>query len=149
MITREAIVEAARTWIGTPYLHQASLRGEGCDCLGLVRGVWRDVCGDEPEETGAYTPDWAEATRQERLADAGLRHLVHIGVQDFTSGDVLLFRWRQNVPAKHCAIATSRETMIHAHDGARVCEVSISPFWKRRIAYAFMFPGAESSITSG
>jgi len=144
VIAREAIIHAARTWIGTPYLHQASLRGEGCDCLGLVRGVWRDVCGEEPEDTGPYTPDWAEATRQERLADAGFRHLVHIGVQDFAQGDVLLFRWRPNVPAKHCAIATSRDMMIHAHDGARVCEVAISPFWKRRIAYAFRFPGVES-----
>ena len=36
------IVDLARGWIGTPYLHQASCRGIGCDCLGLVRGVWRD-----------------------------------------------------------------------------------------------------------
>lgn len=141
MTDRDAIVAAARGWIGTPYLHQASLKGAGCDCLGLVRGVWREICGDEPEETGAYTPDWAEATRQERLADAGFRHLVHIGVQDFAAGDVLLFRWRPHVPAKHCAIASSRETMIHAHDGARVCEIAISPFWKRRVAFAFRFPG--------
>ena len=140
MIPRDAIIHAARAWIGTPYLHQGSLRGEGCDCLGLVRGVWREVYGAEPEETGAYTPDWAEATRQERLADAGFRHLTHIGVQNFSAGDVLLFRWRQHVPAKHCGIATSRETMIHAHDGARVCEVAISSFWKRRIAFAFEFP---------
>lgn len=36
---REAadIVAAARGWIGTPYLHQASLKGVGTDCLGLVR----------------------------------------------------------------------------------------------------------------
>lgn len=141
MTDRDAIVAAARGWIGTPYLHQASLRGAGCDCLGLVRGVWREIFGEEPEETGAYTPDWAEASRQERLADAGFRHLVHIGVQDLSAGDVLLFRWRPHVPAKHCAIASSRETMIHAHDGARVCEVAISPFWKRRVAFAFRFPG--------
>lgn len=140
-VTREGIVRAARGWIGTPYLHQASLRAAGCDCLGLVRGVWRELYGEEPEDSGAYTPDWAEATRQERLADAGFRHLVHIGVQDFAAGDVLLFRWRPNVPAKHCAIATSREAMIHAHDGARVCEVAISPFWRRRVAFAFRFPG--------
>ncbi|MBX9759154.1 MAG: C40 family peptidase [Beijerinckiaceae bacterium] len=138
---RERIVAAARTWIGTPYLHQASLKGAGCDCLGLVRGVWRDLYGEEPEDTGAYTPDWAEASRQERLADAGFRHLTHIGVQDFAAGDVLLFRWRANVPAKHCAIATSRDSMIHAHDGARVCEVAISHFWRRRAAFAFAFPG--------
>jgi NlpC/P60 family putative phage cell wall peptidase len=144
MTDRSAILQAARLWLGTPYLHQASLRGAGCDCLGLVRGVWRDIYGDEPEETGAYTPDWAEATRQERLADAGFRHLTAVGVPDFAVGDVLLFRWRPNVPAKHCAIATSRETMIHAHDGARVCEIAITRFWKRRIAFAFAFPGVTN-----
>ncbi len=47
--TRAAIVVTARLWIGTPYLHQASLRGIGCDCLGLLRGVWRDLYGPEPE----------------------------------------------------------------------------------------------------
>jgi len=39
------IVAEARRWIGTPYRHQASLIGVGCDCLGLVRGIWRAVVG--------------------------------------------------------------------------------------------------------
>ncbi|MGR3492459.1 MAG: peptidase P60, partial [Shimia sp.] len=50
----------ARRWIGTPYHHRASLRGVGCDCLGLIRGVWRAVVGEEPWELPAYAPDWAE-----------------------------------------------------------------------------------------
>jgi len=54
------ILRAARRWIGTPYRHQASLRGAGCDCLGLVRGVWRDVYGGEPEPVPAYSPDGGE-----------------------------------------------------------------------------------------
>ena len=45
---RARIVATARSWLGTPYHHQASLRGVGCDCLGLVRGVWRELYGDEP-----------------------------------------------------------------------------------------------------
>ncbi|MGZ9409986.1 MAG: peptidase P60, partial [Methylocystis sp.] len=45
-MTRADIVAAARRWRGTPYVHQASLMQVGCDCLGLVRGVWRDVIGD-------------------------------------------------------------------------------------------------------
>ena len=40
-LTRAAIVAEARAWIGTRYRHQASVKGVGCDCLGLVRGVWR------------------------------------------------------------------------------------------------------------
>ena len=39
MARAEAVIAAARGWIGTPYLHQASLKGVGTDCLGLVRGV--------------------------------------------------------------------------------------------------------------
>ncbi len=43
------IVASARGWIGTPYVHQASTKGAGCDCLGLLRGVWREINGAEPE----------------------------------------------------------------------------------------------------
>ena len=45
-------VEIARDWIGTRYEHQASLKGEGADCLGLVRGVWRELISLLPERGG-------------------------------------------------------------------------------------------------
>jgi NlpC/P60 family putative phage cell wall peptidase len=139
-IVRNDIVVAARQWIGTPYLHQASLLNVGCDCLGLVRGVWRETIGAEPERFAPYAPDWAEATRAERLADAGARHFAPADPRAIKAGDVLLFRWRAEAPAKHCAIATSATSMVHAHEGACVCEVAISPWWRRRLAYAFTFP---------
>ena len=41
--TARRVLEAATGWIGTPYRHQASQKGVGCDCLGLVRGVWREL----------------------------------------------------------------------------------------------------------
>ena len=53
MPTRDEIVRAARRYIGTPYHHQAALAGAGCDCLGLIRGVWRDLYGAEPETAAA------------------------------------------------------------------------------------------------
>lgn len=37
-VSRLQIIDAARDWIGTPYVHQASAKGAGCDCLGLLRG---------------------------------------------------------------------------------------------------------------
>ena len=141
VLTRTRIVESARGWIGTPYLHQASLRAVGCDCLGLVRGVWREVLGPEPEAPGPYAADWAEASGMERLAEAGARHFKPLAASDFEAGDVILFRWREGLPAKHAAIATSRQTMIHAHDGARVCEVRMGSLWRQRVAFAFQFPG--------
>ncbi len=140
-ITRENIVAEACAWIGTPYRHQASLKGVGCDCLGLVRGVWRALIGAEPERAPPYAPDWAEALSGEPLAEAAARHLVAIAPHKFRQGDVLLFRWRANLPAKHAAIVTALDKMVHAHDGAAVAEVAIAPWWRRRLAYAFRFPG--------
>jgi len=140
-ITRSHIIAEARGWIGTPYRHQASLKGVGCDCLGLVRGVWRSVIGEEPERAPPYAPDWAEAMKVETLADAAARHLVAIACGAFCEGDVLLFRWRAGLPAKHAAIVTAPGLMVHAHDGAAVAEVAIAPWWRRRLAYAFRFPG--------
>jgi NlpC/P60 family putative phage cell wall peptidase len=140
MTTPDKIIAEARSWIGTPYRHQASLKGVGCDCLGLLRGVWRAVHGNEPELTPAYAPDWAEASGEERLAAAARRHLIEVIPAGAQRGDVLLFRWRPHLPAKHAAILTAADRMIHAYDGAAVAEVFFAPFWRRRVAFVFRFP---------
>ncbi|MGM4927168.1 NlpC/P60 family protein [Tardiphaga sp. 619_E2_N8_5] len=142
-LTPMVLVSEARSWIGTRYQHQASLKGVGCDCLGLVRGVWRNCIGDEPEAPTPYAPDWAEARAEESLAQAALRHLVPVALDECGAGHVLLFRWRDGYVAKHAAIASGEGTMIHAHDGAAVCEVALTPWWRRRLAYAFRFPGVS------
>ena len=136
---RARIVNEARRWIGTPYQHQASLRGVGCDCLGLVRGIWRALIGPEPELMPPYTPDWAEASGHDRLIELASRHF-HACKSDWQPGDVLLFRFRSDLPVKHVAIAINNSTMIHAHDGACVAQVAIVPSWRRRIAAACSFP---------
>jgi NlpC/P60 family putative phage cell wall peptidase len=140
-LTRWQIVAEARAWIGTPYRHQASLKGVGCDCLGLVRGVWRALIGAEPQRPPPYSRDWAEASGAETLAEAARAHLLEIDPAEFSPGDVLLFRYRAHYPAKHAAILAAPALMVHAHDGAAVTEAALAPWWRRRLAYAFRFPG--------
>ena len=140
-VTRAAIIAETTSWIGTPYRHQASLKGVGCDCLGLVRGVWRGLYGPEPEPLSAYTPDWAEARGGETLAEAAGRHLVPVGAGSARAGDVVLFRWRANLPAKHAAVMIGAERIVHAHQGAAVAATTLTPWWRRRLAFAFSFPG--------
>lgn len=139
-IARDDVVGAARLWLGTPYHHQASLRGVGCDCLGLVRGVWRDLYGDEPEAPPPYSANWAESGREESLAAAAFRHLQPLALGAEQPGDVLLFRWRAHLPAKHCAILTAPGHILHAHDGAAVSEVAFTGWWRRHLSHAFSFP---------
>lgn len=143
VMSRAAVLEEARSWIGTPYRHQASCKGAGADCLGLIRGIYVALIGPVKEIVPAYTASWAEDMGQETLRDAARRHLVEIDPADAGPGDILLFRWRGDMPAKHAAILSSPDRMIHAYDGHSVFETSIPDQWRRRIAFAFRFPGVE------
>ncbi|MEM9734987.1 MAG: NlpC/P60 family protein [Pseudomonadota bacterium] len=137
-MTDHPIVRAARGWLGTPYRHQGSCRGAGCDCLGLVRGVWRELYGAEPELPPAYTPDWGEVGGGEPLLTAAGRHLRP--VPEPRPGDVLLFRMVARGPAKHAGILSGEEMMIHAYSGHGVVETPLGPAWTRRLAAGFRFP---------
>lgn len=141
---RARIVAAARGWQGTPYHHQASLRGVGCDCLGLVRGVWRELYGAEPEATPPYARHWAQHGHDETLALAADRHLTPLDVAAARPGEVLLFRWRAHLPAAHCAILVAPERILHAHDGAAVSEVAFTRWWRRHCSHAFAFPELDA-----
>lgn len=136
-----AIITAAHAWIGTPYHHQASCRGVGADCLGLVRGIYRDVMGCDAELPPAYSRDWGDANGQETLIAAARRHLIEIAVGDAAPGDVLVFRLRAGLVAKHTGLKVSPTSMIHAVEGSDAAEVTLTPWWQRRIAAAFTFPG--------
>jgi NlpC/P60 family putative phage cell wall peptidase len=139
--TRASIVEAARAWIGTPYHHQASTRLAGTDCLGLVRGVWRDVYGHDAEVPPAYSRDWAEATGIETMLEAASNHMQAVSPSLAAPGDVLIFRLRAGCVAKHAGIKASATSFIHAMEGMTAAEVALGPWWQRRIAAAFRFPG--------
>ena len=137
------ILRVARDWIGTPYVHQSATRGAGCDCLGLLRGVWREVVGTEPEAIPAYSMDWSEPQGDERLWQAATRHLIVKPLHLEAPGDVLLFRMRSRAVAKHLGIAGdigAAASFIHAFSGHGVVESLLSGPWRRRIVARFEFP---------
>lgn len=141
---RRDIVLAARAWVGTPYEHQASCRGAGTDCLGLVRGVWRDCIGPEPVAVPAYTPDWGETDGVERLWSAAMRWFSPVAPGGRAAGDLALFRMRARSVAKHVGIlaraAEGHETLIHAYSGRGVVETPMTASWETRLAGVFRFP---------
>lgn len=137
----ERVLALAEGWIGTPYRHQASTLGVGCDCLGLVRGIWRSLYADEPEPLPAYARDWAERSGEDRLMAAATRHFEPVAsVADAQAGDMVLFRWRPDYAAKHVGILADDDYFIHAYEGAAVVRSALVPSWRRRIAGMFRFP---------
>ena len=141
---RQDVVDVARSWLGTPYQHQQSLKGFAADCLGLVRGVWRELYGDEPETPPPYRADWAETSARETLLEAAQRWLLPANPADLRPGDVLLFRMAPEACIKHCAIVSEvglpEPRIIHAYWGRTVVESWLSSWWKRRLAASFRFP---------
>lgn len=137
MIRSDALAET-RTWIGTPYRHQASCKGAGTDCLGLIRGIWRALYGGEPVAIPPYTPDWSEPSRDEVLMRTARTLLIRVERPE--PGDVLLFRMRDKGVAKHLGVLATSETFIHAYSGHGVVESSLSAPWRRRIVGTFRFP---------
>lgn len=139
----ERAVVIARRWIGTPYRHQGSVEGAGCDCLGLLRGIWRELLGAEPEAVPPYTKDWGETRRDEHLWEAAQRFLIEKSLDDHAPGDVLLFRMRKVSVAKHLGIQAENGEMpsfIHAYSGHSVVESPLSRPWRRRIVARFALP---------
>ena len=143
--TRAAVLACARDWIDTPYRHQASVRGAGADCLGLIRGIWRTLYGAEPETPPAYTPDWSDASGEETLHAAARRWLRPIGNADVQPGDVMLFRMSPSAPCKHIGIFSAPHILTHAYWGRAVVESHLVPYWRRRWVYSFTFPALETT----
>lgn len=141
---RADIVAAARSWIGTPYHHQASVKGVGADCLGLIRGVWRDLYGEEAERPPGYSRDWGEAAGEETLLEAAARHLVATSVELRRPGDVLIFRMRAGAIAKHAAVLATPHTIVHAMEDRLVAEIPFTAWWRRRLAAVYAFPETQS-----
>lgn len=138
---RRRVVAEALEWVGTPYRHQGHRKEIGCDCLGLVRGIWRAIYSGEMEEPGAYAADWAEAGGEERLLMAARRHFCEKAPVPFDRGDLLLFRWRPHLPVKHLGIAVDRSSFVHAYEGAgAVVRSALVPQWRKRVAATFTFP---------
>lgn len=137
------LLAEARSWIGTPYRHQASAKSIGCDCLGLIRGLYRHLYGAEPEAVPPYQPDWSLAGSGEPLADAAERWLLQRPSEMAEPGDLLLFRWRDGVPARHVGLLAPENRLIHAYERVGVIESPLVPAWRRRISHAFSFPEPE------
>lgn len=133
------VIAAARGWIGTPYHHQASACGLGCDCLGLARGVWREVVGQEPVAVPAYSRDWGEVGRREVLIEA-LRAVMIGAGSGPAPGMLLVFRMVPRAMAKHAGILVAPDRFIHAHERLGVVEEGLTRAWARRVVCAFRFP---------
>jgi NlpC/P60 family putative phage cell wall peptidase len=137
-MSRDEVVAVARRWLGTPYRHLSATRGAGCDCLGLVCGVWRDLGGDTIE-LPAYRADWRDVRHADALMALAERRLVPAR-GSLAAGQVMVFRLGRAGAPRHCGIAIDERGFIHAQEGRGVVVSHLTPGWRKRIAAVFDFP---------
>ena len=86
MTTRAQVVAEARSWVGTPWMHQQRVKGIGIDCIGLIICVARDL---------GLSPPGTDFTGYGRRPDGKMlslcdEHMVRIRRDDLQPGDVLV-----------------------------------------------------------
>jgi NlpC/P60 family putative phage cell wall peptidase len=144
MIDRAAIVAEARTWIGTRWQHQASLKGVACDCIGLVAGVARSL-GLKAADEFDTTPNLRSYGRQPdpALLLAGCdRLLERVTLSETDRGDVLVMKFQKE--PQHFAIVSELDPpyMVHAlAHSRRVVEHRVDALWLSRIVRVYRFRG--------
>lgn len=129
----------ARLWLGTPWRHQACVRGVGCDCIGLIRGVAEPFLG--PVQIALdYSERWHLYRAESLMHRLFAERCEEIAPEDAAPGDVLLFGAGRG-PAHHCAYA-SPVGLIHCYrEAGRVVEQTLTDWWRGKLRHAFRFPG--------
>jgi hypothetical protein len=129
--TRQGVVDAARSWLKTPYHHQARVKGHGVDCAQIIAAFVEAGC-IEDFDPGFYTMDWHLHQTEERYLGFIERFLTAMGPDEEMA---LKYRLRRDPnwnPPKasvivvklgntfsHGMIVTNWPNIIHSnvHDG--------------------------------
>lgn len=113
-MTRNEIVAEARSWEGSTWQHQASLKNVACDCVGLIRGVYKELTGIVPDIPFNYSATWPLYKSEEKLYNECTKVLIEIPVESAGIGDVVLFGFGKG-PASHIGIKLSDKLFIHSY----------------------------------
>jgi NlpC/P60 family putative phage cell wall peptidase len=94
----------------------------------------------EAPRQAAYSRDWGETGPREVLADGARRMMTEMEAAAAGPSALVLFRMRPRAIAKHVGILTEPGSFLHAYERLGVIEEPLTSSWRRRIAFAFLFP---------
>ena len=140
-VTREMVIAEAREWLGTPFHHQASVKGAGCDCIGLVKGVGvaLGIVDYDPNSALAKSfSNYPKLPDSKRMREGLATWLINIPFSEASVGDILFMSWGRD--PMHVAIKTDCG-IIHSYSGIKkVIEHALDEEWNRRIVAAYRYP---------
>lgn len=131
---KDRLIEAARSWKGTPYHHNAHVKHVGVDCGQLVIAAHVEAGLIDPIDTGFYTPDWHLHRDEDRYLKVVEAHLARIDNDDASvdasilensaygapSASVIVFRVGRTF--SHGGIITEWPWFVHAYMPSGIVE---------------------------
>jgi cell wall-associated NlpC family hydrolase len=106
------IAEEALQWVGTPFVWGQSQKGVGCDCKGLVQGVFRELGRPEADSFYATFSNYrVDRPVPSDLLVEGMGKLFD-RVEAMEPGDILLLK--HNAHPGHMAIFVGDGRAVHA-----------------------------------
>lgn len=131
------LINAARTAIGTPFLHQGRQAGRGLDCAGLLVHVAASV-GIQHADMSSYGRRPKKGLLEQTLdGQLGVRPVFRAP----QAGDLLLLRFARH--PQHLALCAG-ETIIHSWEApGKVCEHRFTADWRARVVRVYEFVGVS------
>jgi len=116
---RQAVVDAAIAWRGTPYMQMGYRRGPGgaVDCSMLLVGAWVDAGIFEPFDPRPYPPEWHMHRSEERYLE--WLDMIALRTETPRIGDVVC--WLVGHCFAHAGIIVSDTEVVHAYVTHRQC----------------------------
>jgi NlpC/P60 family putative phage cell wall peptidase len=131
------ILAHARAWIGTPFHHQGTVKGVGCDCRGLVVGVAAELgyCTQVETNYGRYPTG-------NKLVEVCKQYMEQVPLDEAVPGDVVVITFEKD--PQHVAFVGDYPegglSLVHSLAGIGVVEHRLDSIWLRRITAAFRIP---------
>lgn len=116
---RQAVVEEAMTWVGTPYHHLGDVKGAGVDCAMILIRVYVGLGFAPAFDPRPYPAQWYFHHDEERYLGWIKKYCDPIDIAH--PGDIAVYKFGRCVA--HGAIILSDDLMVHAYAPAGVVEV--------------------------
>lgn len=110
MTWRNELVDEAKTWLRTPWHHNARVKGAGVDCGQLIIACYVKAGLIEDFSAGQYSPDWMLHRSEERYLSFVLQHLDE--VETPLPGDLAV--WKFGRCFSHGGLVVDWPNIIHA-----------------------------------
>jgi cell wall-associated NlpC family hydrolase len=115
---RAAVVAEAKTWVGTPWHHQADVKGAGVDCAMILVRVFVDTGVVPAFDPRPYSRTWFMHRGEEKFMDIVRQCGAHEIEGPPKPGDLAL--WKIGRLFAHGSIVVEWPMVIHAFAQARM-----------------------------